>query len=156
VPPFFSTDPAAFRSTISEVTPPVDDIADPVECAVAERGRYIVMTTGCIGCHAAGSRRGSDFTSYMAGGAIQTHAEMATYVRGNLTPDRERGIGRRTDDEIERVLRGDTYPHGHVSPTVMPWPAYATWTEEDRQAVVVYLRHLKHRHPIPEPVAVTP
>ena len=34
----------------------------------------------------------------------------------------------------------------------MPWPAYSNWTEEDRHAVVTYLRHtvpIAHRIPAP-------
>ena len=36
---------------------------------------------------------------------------------------------------------------------VMPWPLFSNWSEEDRHAVVVYLRHLPAiRHETPEPV----
>ena len=38
-------------SAMIEAAPGVNDIADPAERAIAARGRYIVMTTGCIGCH---------------------------------------------------------------------------------------------------------
>jgi hypothetical protein len=34
------------------VAPPANDIADPLQRAMAERGREIVVRTGCIGCHA--------------------------------------------------------------------------------------------------------
>ncbi len=35
----------------------------------------------------------------------------------------------------------------------MPWPMFSNWTEEDRYAVVVYLRHLTPvAHATPEPV----
>ena len=35
----------------------------------------------------------------------------------------------------------------------MPWPLFSSWSEEDRHAVVVYLRHLKPiAHRIPDPV----
>ena len=36
----------------------------------------------------------------------------------------------------------------------LPWPGFSNWSEEDRHAVVVYLRHLKpiaHRIPAPLP-----
>jgi hypothetical protein len=48
------------------------------------------------------------------------------------------------------------FPDGHVAPyTVMPWANFSNWTEEDRHAVMVYLRHLKPvRHQIPEPALV--
>ena len=52
------------------------------------------------------------------------------------------------------MLRSGTFPDGHVVPiTAMPWASFSNWTEEDRHAVVVYLRHLKPiRAQTPEPV----
>jgi hypothetical protein len=71
----------------------------------------------------------------------------------NLTSDKETGLARRTDDEVKRGHRSGTFPDGHVAPgTAMPWPEFSNWSEEDRHAVVVYLRHIKPvRHQIPEP-----
>ena len=53
---------------------------------------------------------------------------------------------------MKRVLRSGVFPDGHVVPyTVMPWASFSNWTEEDRHAVVVYLRHLPAiRHQIPD------
>jgi alcohol dehydrogenase (quinone), cytochrome c subunit len=75
-------------------------------------------------------------------------------VSRNLTPDKETGLARRTDDEVKRVLRSGTFPDGHIVPsTAMPWGSFSNWSEEDRHAVVVYLRHLRPiRHQTPEPV----
>ena len=71
----------------------------------------------------------------------------------NLTADGETGLARRTDDEVKRVLGSGVFPDGHVvSYRVMPWGGYTSWTDEDRHAVVVYLRHVKGvRHETPEP-----
>jgi hypothetical protein len=112
------------------------------------------MTTGCIGCHATNGSQGPDLTKYLAGGALKIQTPHGTFVSRNLTPDKETGLARRTDDEVKRVLRSGTFPDGHVVPgTAMPWPMFSNWSEEDRHAVVVYLRHLKPiTHQIPEPV----
>ena len=154
IPPFFIVSPEEFGKQMADAAPPVSDIADPAERAIAERGRYIVMTTGCIGCHATNSGQGPDLTQYMAGGTIKMHTKTATYVSRNLTPDKETGLGRRTDEEVKRVLRSGTFADGHVvDVSVMPWGPFSNWTEEDRHAVVVYLRRLKPiRHATPEPV----
>jgi hypothetical protein len=89
---------------------------------IAERGRYIVMTAGCIGCHATNGPQGPDLTKYLAGGSVKSQTQHATYVSRNLTPDKETGLGRRTDDEVKRVLRSGVFPDGHVVPsTNMPW-----------------------------------
>ena len=153
IPPFFVTPPAAFGKAMSDAPPTVTDITDPAERAIAARGRYIVMTAGCIGCHATNGSQGPDLTKYLAGGGLKIQTPRGTFISRNLTSDSETGIGRRTDDEVKRVLRSGTFTDGHVVPgTAMPWPMFSNWTEEDRHAVVVYLRHLKPiRHQIPEP-----
>lgn len=153
IPPFFVTPPEEFGKAMSGAAPGVADIADPAQRAIAARGRYIVMTTGCIGCHATNGPQGPDLTKYMAGGALKIQTPHGTYISRNLTSDNDTGLGRRTDDEVKRVLRSGTFGDGHVVPgTAMPWPMFSHWTEEDRHAVVVYLRHLKPViHQIPEP-----
>jgi mono/diheme cytochrome c family protein len=156
IPPFFIAAPETFSAPMGTAPPRVDDIADPGERAIAGRGRYLVVGTGCIGCHGTPTSQGPDLGRYLAGGArfIETSG---TYVSRNLTPDQETGLGRRTDDEVKRMLRSGVFPDGHVVPhTVMPWAAFSNWSEEDRHAVVTYLRHLKPvHHQIPEP-ALTP
>ncbi len=155
IPPFFLIKPEQFSRDMMSAPPPVSDIADPAERAIAERGLYIVRTSGCIGCHATNGAQGPDLTKYLAGGALKFQTAHATYVSRNLTPDKQTGLARRTDDEVKRVLRSGVFPDGHiVEGTVMPWPVFSNWTEEDRYAVVVYLRHLKPvSHATPEPVA---
>ena len=154
IPPFFITPPETFGKAMADAAPGVDGISDARERAIAARGRYLVMTTGCTGCHATNGSQGPDLTKYLAGGALKIQTPEGTFVSRNLTPDLETGIGRRTDDELKRVLRSGTFPDGHVVPgSAMPWPVFSNWTEEDRHAVVVYLRHLPSiAHRIPEPV----
>ena len=154
IPPFFLTPPETFGKAMAGAAPTVTDIADPAERAIAERGRYIVMTTGCNGCHAIVGSQGPDLTKYLGGGGLKIQTAQVTYVSRNLTPDKETGLARRSDDEVKRVLRSGTFSDGHVvAGTAMPWPVFSNWTEEDRHAVVVYLRHLKPiRHGTPEPV----
>jgi len=154
IPPFFLISPEQFGKQIADAPPTVTDIADPAERAIAERGRYIVMTTGCIGCHSVVGSQGPDLSLYLGGGGLKAQTPRATFVSRNLTPDKETGLGRRTDDEVKRVLRSGTFSDGHVvAGSAMPWPVFSNWTEEDLHAVVVYLRHLKPIHHVtPEPV----
>ena len=154
IPPFFSIAPEEFTKEMEKAAPTVANISDPAERALAERGRYIVVATGCIGCHATNGPQGPDLTKYLAGGGLKAVTREATYVSRNLTPDKETGLGRRTEDEVKRVLRSGVFPDGHVVPsTNMPWGAFANWSEEDRHAVVVYLRHIPAiRSQTPEPV----
>jgi hypothetical protein len=154
IPPFFTTPPEDFSKAMREAAPPASDIADPRERAIAEHGREIVVRTGCIGCHAANGPNGPDYTRYLAGGGLRSETPNGTFVSRNLTPDPETGLARRSDDEVKRVLRSGVFPDGHVVPaTTMPWANFSNWTEEDRHAVLVYLRHLKPVHnKIPDPI----
>jgi mono/diheme cytochrome c family protein len=155
-PPFFVFPPETFSKPMA-AAPPVSDIEDPALRAIAERGRYIVMTAGCIACHGIPTIFGPDMKRYLAGGPKFVNAR-ATVVGSNLTPDPENGIGGRSDTDLTRVLVGGTFPDGHaVTHTIMPWASYSHWTEEDRMAVIVYLRHLTPvKHQIPPPAPPTP
>jgi hypothetical protein len=157
IPPFFLTPPETFGADMLKAAPPVDGIADPAQRAIAERGRTIVMNIGCTGCHATNGPQGPDLTKYLAGGGTKITSTHGTFVSRNLTPDPETGLARRTDDEVKRVLRSGTFPDGHVVPyTTMPWGSFSHLTEEDRHAVVVYLRNLPAvKHRIPDP-SLTP
>lgn len=152
IPPFFLTAPETFVKAMTDAPPSVDGIADAGERAVAARGRYIVMTHGCIGCHATNGPQGPDLTKYLAGGGLRFQSAHGTFVSRNLTSDSETGLARRSDDEVKRVLRSGLMADGRVtSYTIMPWAGFSNWTEEDRHAVVTYLRHLPAvRHEIPE------
>ena len=153
IPPFLIAPPETFSKPIAEAAPPVDGITDPHERLMAARGREIVVRTGCIGCHATNGPQGPDYSKYLAGGGLKLRTPEGTFVSRNLTPDPETGLAKRTDEEVRRVLASGVFPDGHVVPhSVMPWTLFSNWTEEDRRAVVVYLRHLPaHVHKIPDP-----
>jgi len=154
IPPFLTVSPETFSKPVADAPPAATNmnISDPAERALAERGRYIVMTHGCEGCHATNGPHGPDYSKYLAGGGLKVQSASGTFISHNLTPDKETGLARRSDDEVKRVLRSGVFPDGHVaSYTAMPWAGFSNWTEEDRYAVVVYLRHLPAiRHQIPE------
>ncbi len=154
IPPFLLIAPEEFQKGVAQAAPTVDDIADPGQRAIAARGRYLVMTSGCIGCHVGNGPEGPDLTKYLAGGGLKAQRAEGTYVSANLTPDKETGLGRRSDEEVKRVLRSGTFPDGHVTAhTAMPWANFSNWSDEDLHAVVLYLRHIPPvRRRIPDPV----
>jgi hypothetical protein len=153
VPPLTSTDPQEFINLEASMAPPVDGIADPALRALAERGRYVVLTTECTGCHVTPGPQGPLPDMYLAGGRRFTTNAHGAVVSRNLTPDKETGLGARTDDDVKRVLRSGVYPDGRpISHTAMPWAQFSNWSDEDLHAVLVYLRHIKPiRHEIPPP-----
>ena len=154
IPPFTLMPPEAFSGPETAAAVKLDSISDPKTRALAERGRYIVMTTGCVGCHAPPSPNGPDFARYMGGGLKGSFQGHGTFVSSNITADRETGLGRRTDEDVLRVLRSGVSADGGrmLWYRDMPWAWFANWTEEDRRAVLVYLRQIPAvSHKIPSP-----
>lgn len=153
VPPLMNTAPEEFINGEAAMAPPVDVIADPAVRALAERGRYVLLTTECTGCHVTPGPQGPMPDMYLAGGRTFTTNRHGAVVSRNLTPDRETGLGQRSDDDIKRVLRSGIYPDGRPIPhNAMPWAQFSNWSDEDLHAVVVYLRHIRPiRHAIPPP-----
>lgn len=157
VPPFNATAPEEYVRIEAAAAPTVNQIKDPAARLIADRGRYLVTTAGCVGCHITPGPSGPAYDMYLAGGMKMVHGQSGTSVSGNLTPDAETGLGKWTDDEIKLVLRSGIRPDGRqLFHRLMPWSAYSRWSEEDRHAVVTYLRTLKAiRHRIPDPTRDT-
>jgi mono/diheme cytochrome c family protein len=154
VPPFDATSPEEYARLESTAAPQVTQIKDPAARLIAERGRYLLITSGCAGCHVTPGPQGPAYEMYLAGGMKLVHGQAGTVVAPNLTPDAESGIGKWTDEEITLVLRSGIRPDGRqIFHRGMPWPSTSRWSEEDRHAIATYLRTLKAiRHRIPDPV----
>ena len=75
-------------------------------------------------------------------------------ITPNITPDKETGIGNRTDEQLIRAISGVS-PSGRPLLPPMPWPYYAgKIADGDMKAIVAYLRSLKpikNKVPAPEP-----
>ena len=153
IPPFTLAPPEQFIKTEAAAYPSLDGMSDAGQRLIAERGKYLVRTIGCTGCHTPGGDKGPKFESaFLAGGAKLVDPPTGTSFSRNLTPDQTTGIARRSDEQIMRTLRSGQFAEdGRIfSPTVMPWAAFSHLTEEDRYAVVLFLRQLKPvRHKIP-------
>ncbi len=157
IPPLTSMAPEEFIKAADAGSPALDRIGDPAERLLAERGKYIVTTSDCMGCHQTPGPKGPDPDKYLAGGMTFVNATDGRVVTRNLTPDRETGLGTATDEEIKRTLRSGIHRSGRqISPAVMPWALVSNLTDEDLHAVIVYLRHLTPvPHSIPDPVPGT-
>ena len=159
IPPFTLVPPEEFITTTAAAAPSLDDITDPMERALAERGKYIVTVSDCSGCHTQIGDQGPKWEEYLAGGNRTAFHGYGTFVTRNLTPDKETGLARRTDEQVTRVLQSGLLPEGRIAHfRDMPWAVYSNWTVEDRYAVLVYLRHLKpvlHKIPDDDTTAVS-
>jgi len=154
IPPFDLVSPETLAQPETDAALKLDSITDPKTRALAERGKYIVMVTGCIDCHAPPGPNGPDFSRYMGGGLKTAVKGHGTFVSANITSDKQYGLGRRTDEDVLRVLRsGVSADDGRqLWYRDMPWAWFANWTEEDRRAVLTYLRQVPAvSHKIPAP-----
>ncbi|MBM2846958.1 MAG: cytochrome c, class [Bacteroidetes bacterium] len=126
IPPFTLVPPEEFSNPIATAGPSLDNITDPVERALAERGKYIVRVYDCGGCHTPVGDQGPNWDEFLAGGFRTVFQSYGTFTSRNLTPDKETGLARRTDEEVKRVLRTGLLPEGRVAHyRDMPWGAYS-------------------------------
>ena len=97
-----------------------------------ERGRYLATVGDCIACHT--KPGGKPF----AGGlAIET--PFGTIVSPNITPDRETGIGRWSDDEFVRAMQVGIGRNGkHLYPA-LPYPSFTKVSRNDILSIKTYL-----------------
>jgi mono/diheme cytochrome c family protein len=107
-----------------------------------DRGKYLVATIGCALCHSpVDAERRLMPGMEMAGGLQMRLEPFGDYPTGNLTSDKETGLGRWSDDDIKRVLtRGILRDGTRLLPYPMDWGSYATMKEDDLNAIVAYLR----------------
>ncbi|MGA7161288.1 MAG: c-type cytochrome [Bacteroidota bacterium] len=153
IPPFDLLPREAFSHPhLEAVASSLEKIDDPVERALAQRGQYIMSYSDCSDCHTPQGDQGPNWSEFLAGGAKFDVKKSGISFSRNLTPDKETGLARRTDEEVKRVLRSGVFHDGRVFElTTMPWPGFSNMTEEDRCALVVYLRHIKPvKHNVPE------
>ncbi|HWP81035.1 MAG TPA: c-type cytochrome [Bacteroidota bacterium] len=116
-------------------------------------GKYLVETKGCGDCHSPIREDGSMVRNlHLAGGQKWEVKPYATLYTANLTPDKETGIGALTDDQLRlAITRGIRRDGTRMLPFPMPWPSYASMSEEDVKAILAYLRSMPPiKNQIPE------
>lgn len=117
---------------------PYPDVHASTDPAAIARGGYLVNgPLHCSACHGDPAAHG-DKAAPLSGG-IEYPLPLGTVVVPNITPDRETGIGARTDQEIARVLRYSVHANGKV---VLPFMRVQQTSDEDLGAIVSYLRSL--------------
>jgi mono/diheme cytochrome c family protein len=123
----------------------------PENQAAVNRGEYLVELLGCGACHTEGALVGEpDMGRSLAGSSIGIAWTSPFETRNpgivfapNLTPDRDTGIGRWTDEEIMDAVRTGLGRHGPNRILVMPWQGYARISDDDAWAIVAYLRSIE-------------
>jgi mono/diheme cytochrome c family protein len=111
--------------------------ANPVK-----RGEYLVDTLGCVLCHSPVDEQRRMLPGMrLAGGVLIRVEPYGDFPTGNLTSDKETGLGGWTDDEVKRVITAGTLRDGtRLLPFPMDYPSFSTMNPADIDAIVAYLR----------------
>lgn len=128
---------------------PYPDIHASSDSTVINKGRHIIFSQAhCADCHSkqnADSLLALGIEPSLSGGKL-FDLGIAKIYTPNLTPDKNYGIGRRTDGEIARVIRYGVHANGNA---VLNFMEFAEMSDDDLTAVVSYLRAQK---PVANPV----
>jgi mono/diheme cytochrome c family protein len=123
------------------------------------RGEYLVNLLGCARCHTEGYLLGNGPTGPdLAGSQIgiayagaDDELRPGLVFAGNLTPDKDTGLGGWTRRDIMRALTTGVGVDGHQRLPVMPWPNYGALSDGDLGAIADYLKSIPPiRRAIPE------
>lgn len=110
--------------------------------AAIARGAYLVAAVGhCGDCHTPRTWLGApDAGRYLAG----SHGGLEGTKAPNITPDRQTGIGKWSEDDVVSLLKEGIEPDGDFvgGPMAEIVRNTARLTDDDRRAVALYLRAL--------------
>ena len=109
-----------------------------------ERGRYLTTSVSlCLACHSEIDWSSFTITSGTEGSGRSLADEGLPFLAApNITPDKETGAGRWTDDMLARAIREGIGNDGRALFPMMPYHQYKYMADEDLAATVVYLRSL--------------
>ena len=142
-PPLRLMAPERAAQRVLAGTPALPDWLSGPERALAERGRYLATVAPCGLCHTPAS----PFTGFLtartlAGGMDVRWRVFGRAVSSNLTPHRD-GTAAASVPALSRALRGGIGTDGRALHwQAMPWDIFSHWSEEDRLAIIAYLRAL--------------
>ena len=107
----------------------------PPSPAAVSRGAYLATLGHCAGCHTAPGG-----AAYAGGRVIDT--PFGAVRSANLTPDRQAGIGRWSEQAFRRALRQGRSADGRALLPVCPYANFSLVTDADADDLWAYLRSL--------------
>jgi mono/diheme cytochrome c family protein len=118
-------------------------VVAPPKGATKEYGEYLAWNVAmCGGCHTPRSPNdGSwDMSKPFSGGVFTVPEKLVGFTGSNITPAKS-GLGEWSEAQFVTAMRTGARPDGRVLiPAVMPWPAYARWSDDDIKALWLYLQ----------------
>jgi cbb3-type cytochrome c oxidase subunit III len=132
--------------------------ADAAKRDPVARGRYLADTHLCAACHSPLDANGKIVEALkMAGGQVIRIEPYGDFPTGNLTSDKDTGLGSWTDAEIKRTLTTGILRNGErLPPYPMDWSSFSALTSDDLHALVAYLRTIPPIANRVPPIARTP
>jgi len=106
-----------------------------------ERGKYLMSSiVACGNCHTPKGPNGKAIAGKELSGGNPIVSPIFQAIPGNITPDKETGIGNWTDDQIVDAIRNGKRPNGTIIGPPMPIAFYRGMSDSDVRAIVAYLR----------------
>ncbi|NDW53839.1 c-type cytochrome [Aliiroseovarius sp. PrR006] len=127
--------------------PPIDSVTAPPQSVSVEYGAYLAGPIAhCIECHTPMGEKGPMLDTHLGSGGFEFHGPWGTSVSANLTTHSD-GLAAYSDDEIKQMITEGVRPDGTRMLPPMGYHHYAAMTENDLDAVILYLRQLP---PLPD------
>jgi len=105
------------------------------------RGRYLLSISHCLECHTPeGPSAEHDFAGSTGKGGRTFKGPWGESKSVNITSHPVSGLGQWSDDEIKRAIPQGIARDGRKLKPPMAYPAYATMTAQDLDAVVAFVR----------------
>ena len=106
-----------------------------------ERGKYLMSSiVACGNCHTPKGPNGKAIAGKELSGGNPIVSPIFQAIPGNITPDKETGIGNWTDDQVVDAIRNGKRPSGTIIGPPMPIAFYRGMSDSDVRAIVAYLR----------------
>jgi len=133
--------------TPEDMNRPMPDLppADPSDKIAY--GGYLVGIGHCLECHT----KGGDFENSLGAGGLVFDLGAAIAVTANLTPHPEDGIPHYTVEDFKTLFKTGKRPDGTEVMSLMGIGFYKTMSDEDMEAIALYLKTLE-----PKPTPVDP
>ena len=145
---------------IKSVPQPAGTVPAPDRKNRLAYGEYLVTIGGCMDCHTPAAK-GQPIQGMMLAGGQVFATPMGTVVSANITPDRDTGIGKWSEeffvkkfyDYKDYAAAGPPKAAGPEAFTLMPWLGFSQLAPEDLSAIYAFLRtaapvrHYVETHP---------
>ncbi len=128
--------------------PPIDSVAAVPAGVTVDYGAYLAGPVAhCIECHTPMGERGPKFDTHLGAGGFEFHGPWGTSVSTNITSHQD-GLAGYSDDELRAMITQGVRPDGSRMLPPMGYHHYASTTEDDISAIILFLRTLP---PLPDP-----